>query len=329
MRELFISSYTQALSSRTAILQTLNRVISGVCFSVTPFAESVNAWEGIPVIYAQDHPDMHALMSDPLAELARIGGRKVGIVTNPRIERAGHPRLMADTQIYDPVVNDLIDKGQASLSTGFYATDNNYKITGNVIPNHLLVFKESLFDQPRDLGSGFLNKNSSEIYIQEINRSENMTEKPPSNDLEPPVTLTADQIAKLDKIDVEQFLNMQKQLKDKLDQSGAVIQEQYQRLKDQEAKLNAFAQMEKDQKWKNLERKLPKGLVTGPEALKTRDWLNKDPEGLMMHVIDILEGQMKEAVSEQGKQFLQNIRSQQTKEADTLCAGIFIHGDEK
>jgi predicted GNAT family N-acyltransferase len=326
MRDLFISSYTQALSSRTAILQTLNRVINGVYFSLDPFAQTVDAWEGMPIIFSQEHPDMKALMADPEAELARIGGREVGKVANPRIELVGHPRLMADTQIYDPVVNDLIDQGQVSLSTGFYAADDNYKITGNVTPNHLLVFKESLFDQPRDLGSGFLNKNSSDTYILEIRRSKKMADIP---ETKPPETLTAEQIAKLDKIDVEQFLNMQRQLKDKLDQSDAVIQEQYQRIKDQEAKLTAFAQMEKDQKWKNLERKLPKGLVTGAESLKTREWLNKDPEGLMAHVIDILESHTKELVTEQGKQFLQNIRNQQTQEADSLCAGIFIHGDEK
>ena len=114
-----------------------------------------------------------------------------------------------------------------------------------------------------------------------------MTEKPPSTDLEPPVTLTADQIAKHDKKDIEQFLNMQRQLKEKLDQANSVIEDQFQRLKDQETKIKTFAQMEKDQKWKNLEKKLPKGLITGPESQYTREWLNNDPD--LHHILQTSE----------------------------------------
>lgn len=326
MRNLFIHSYTQALSSRTAILQTLNRIINGVYFTKEPFEETADAWEGIPIIYSQEHPNMAALIENPQAELARIGGREVGSITNPRIELAGHPRLMADTNIYDPLVNDLIDKGKVSLSTGFYASDDRFKITGNVIPNHLLVFNESLFDQPRDLGSGFLNKNSTVTYIKELNWSDKRMADTPET--KPPETLTAEQIANLKTIDVESFLNMQREMSAKLEQANAVINQHFTTIKAQEAKINAFAQMEKDNRWKLLEKKLPKGLVTGEETIKTREWLNKDPEGLLMHVIDHYENLTKELMTAQGNQFLNNIRTQQKKEIDTLCSGIVFHGEE-
>jgi hypothetical protein len=318
--------------NHTAILQTLNRVINGVIFPAEPFAETAQKWDGKPIIYAQDHPNMDALNSNFEAEIARIGGREVGYIQNSRIEIPGHPRLVADAVITDPDVDAKINSGFISLSTGFYASDDKVRITGNVTPNHVLVFDESLLDQPRDLGSGFLNKflNKDDYYnntiIKEITRS-NMTD-PIDKGTKPPETLTAEQIAKLDKIDVEQFLNMQKQFTDKLTQAQAVMDEQYNKIKTQEAKINAFTQMEKDKAWERLVPKLPKGLVTGEEIKRSREWLNKDPEGFLSNVIDIMGREHTSALQEQGRQYLQNVRQTINEKTNNLCSAIYVNGEE-
>lgn len=327
MKDLYISSYTN-LSSHTAILQTLNRVINGVIFPIDPFAETSQQWDGKPIIYAQEHPNMDALISNFDEEINRIGGREVGYLTNPRIEMPGHPRLMADAVIHDPDIDAKIRNGKISLSTGFYASDDRTRITGNVTPNHVLVFDESLLDQPRDLGSGFLNKflNKNDYYNNTIIKN---LKRSTMNGIEGKAPeITAEQIAKLDKIDVEQFLQMQKQLNDRLSQAQAVMDEQYEKIKAQEAKITAFAQMEKDKAWNMLVPKLPKGLVTGDQVQKTREWLNKDPEGLMSQVIDIMNREHNATVTIQGQEFLQKITSRISRDSSELCSGIFFMGEE-
>jgi hypothetical protein len=305
-------------------------VINGVVFPLDPFAETDQRWDARPIIYAQQHPNMDALVSDFSSEIARIGGREVGYLTNPRIEMAGHPRLMADAVITDPDVDQKIDAGVISLSTGFYASDDGKRITGNVIPNHVLVFDESLWDQPRDLGSGFLNKFlNKENYdnttvITKLNESRlNMTEEN-----RPPETLSAEQVAKLEKIDVAEYLNMEQKFKEFAAQAEAYQKELFSKNKDLEAKLTHFAQMEKDSKWENLTRVLPKGLVTGAELQKTREWLNKDPEGLITHIIDIMGREQKVAIAEQGRQYLQAATKDIKNKSNDLCTGIFIDGEE-
>lgn len=142
-----------------------------------------------------------------------------------------------------------------------------------------------------------------------------------------PETLTAEQIAKLEKIDVEQFLNMQQKFKEEMGKARAYQDELFSKNKNLEAKLNAFAQMEKDGKWESLKTMLPKGLIVGEEVQKTREWLNKDPEGLMMHVINIINREHTSELREQGKSYMQNITEKRKQETTDLCAGIYIHGD--
>lgn len=350
--QISVTTYTQALKSHTAILQTLDRIIGDTLFPLKPFAESANSWDGVPVVYAKYHPGALDFIKNPAAELERTGGKIVGKVNKPRIEFPGKPRLMADLEITDGGINNAIDEGRISLSTGFLAASNETQITGNVIPSHVLVFDETLRDLPRDLGSGFLNgptDPNSDNQKTIIKRISEQTTKPRTNnegitnmaDQTPaggqgatvptgqaPGGMSAQQIAALEKIDVEKFLNMQSEYENKMRQAKAVQDEQYSKIQEMEAKIKTFAQMEKDQKWENLKRQLPRGLVEGTEAEKTREWLNKDPEGLMSHVIGILEQTHQEKMIEQGKQYLNNTSAKIKEESNSLCAGIQIIGED-
>jgi len=326
MSELFISNYSQALSNHTAILQTLNRVIGDVIFPVNPFLEAAQKWDGMPIVYANDHPDMDALTANPIAELQRIGGREVGLVRNPRIEPAGHPRLMADMVINDPEVDAGIESGEISLSTGFYAADDGFQITGLVTPNHVLVFKETLLEQPKDQGSGFLNHTSNHQYYNKTTIKTmrgTMADKNDDNQI-----LTADEIKNLAKMDTATHLQKVTEYENKLKAAEAIANDRYETIKDMEAKIEKFVQMERDRNWDFIMPKLPKGWTTGEELTKTREQLNKKPEMFVSNLIDHYEKLIELKLDAQGKQFLNNVNIRNQKQKTALCSGIFLNGEE-
>ena len=175
---------SQKAEVHDAILQTLNREIGGYCFPVEPFTQSVNAWEGIPVVYANDHPDMKLFAENPTKALEDIKGEIVGQVSKPYIASEGHPRLMAGITNTNTDVAQLIKDGQASLSTGFMgAADKTSRIL-NVTPNHVLLFKEDTENMPKDHGAFILNK---EDYIEFTNRGEIMADETISDKIKQPI----------------------------------------------------------------------------------------------------------------------------------------------
>ncbi len=193
-------SISNKTETHEAILQTLNREIGGYCFPVDAFTNSVDAWSGIPVIYADDHPDMALFDEDQAAALEQISGEIVGSINKPHIATDGHPRLMGQLKNKNQSVAELITAGKASISTGFRGTANEKKQIVDVVPNHVLIFKEDSENMPKDHGAFILNKtdyiefmnageilNSNTSHITDINTKEstNMEEvKELSNKLE-------------------------------------------------------------------------------------------------------------------------------------------------
>lgn len=164
-----IESQAQKATSHDAILQSLNREIDGYCFKTKAFEDSVSAWDGIPMVYAPQHPDMYAFSADPAKALADIGGRIVGEISKPHIALDGHPRLMGQLLNKDPEVDELINSGKASISTGFLGRANAEKHMTEIVPNHILVFREDPDNMPKDHGAFILNSGS---YIRFANMGE-------------------------------------------------------------------------------------------------------------------------------------------------------------
>ncbi len=125
-------------------------------------------WSGVPVIYADvsvlggvlRHPDFGAVDAKTLPP----GYTFVGTVANPALPSAGEPRLVADLNIDDPAVEKRIAVGEVSISTAFSGmhmknADESWSITGNVKPNHVLVFDRGVCPNcySNDYGAVFLN----------------------------------------------------------------------------------------------------------------------------------------------------------------------------
>lgn len=161
------------------ILQTLNRWLAyengNTYLSFESFSGTEADWDTVPVIYAQDHLDMRLVIENVDEAIRQVGGRLLppGTVTNCSVIKPGQPRLVADTQFTDSDLQKLYNEGKLSLSTGFFAkVDEEGKIIGKVVPNHILIFKQDDTNQPRDKGAMFLNKQE-----QEMPDSEQITNK--------------------------------------------------------------------------------------------------------------------------------------------------------
>lgn len=140
-----------------SILQMLNRWIpderTGRYYSIEPFQETVSDWEGIPLVFAQKHPDLDLFEDDQAAALAEVNGVIVGYARNPRVVLEGRPRLMAALEVKNDDVVALYHAGRLSLSTAFYAQIRDRQIVGGIQPNHILLFKETETVQPNDYGA--------------------------------------------------------------------------------------------------------------------------------------------------------------------------------
>lgn len=165
-------------------LQTLNRKIGGYCFPTDVFHKTVDRWDGVPVIFAQDHPDQKLLIEDQDKALAQINGRIIGNVSNPQVSIDGHPRLIGQITNSNKDVLALIKSGKLSLSTGFQGPADDKMNILDVFPNHVLVFEEDSQNMPKDLGAFILNK---EDFIEFTNRGEIMADETISDKIKQPI----------------------------------------------------------------------------------------------------------------------------------------------
>lgn len=137
----------------SAILQRLNihHVNGGrnVFYSLAAFEHS-NDWNNIPVFMPEvddaGHPDDFDII---FAGKVPEGYRKVGYITGAHIADEGAARLEAEVVLNDTAAEELAKAGTLALSTGFVSNqrkvgENEYEITGRVLPNHVLAFKQGV-----------------------------------------------------------------------------------------------------------------------------------------------------------------------------------------
>ena len=275
-------------------LQTLNRKIGGYCFPTDVFHKTVDRWDGVPVIFAQNHPDQKLLIEDQDKALAQINGSIIGNVSNPQVSIDGHPRLIGQITNSNKDVLALIKSGKLSLSTGFQGpADENMNIL-DVFPNHVLVFEEDSQNMPKDLGAFILNK---EDYIEFTNRGEIMADETTTDKIKQPIIDLYNAVmgsgkppdsggdnSHKDDTDLKEVENMEevKQLSDKLEIANKEIGDMTSNLEiankeidtqkatitGLETKVKEFEQKEtdalkvkRDEQWKEIKNKLPPGLT--------------------------------------------------------------------
>jgi cation transport regulator len=178
--------------SHDAILQLLDRKVGALTFPKEPFIPTVDKWNGIPLVFGKEHPNLYDLLEDPEHELARVNAVIVGELSDARIDVLGHPKLMAKENFSDStairlfeqgkISKDTLEKsriavgeairllnaGKLSHSTAFLCPDDGVKLYGEVFPNHHLVFEETATDMPVDLGAVILNKTTATMTAPSV-----------------------------------------------------------------------------------------------------------------------------------------------------------------
>jgi hypothetical protein len=315
-------------------LQTLERYIGGVYFPEQLFKQYVEKWDGIPIVYGPNHPDPYKFLEDQEKELKRVGGRIVGIVSGAEVLNKGHSRLYANMQLDDDYAEGLLNEGHLGISTGFLCADDGDKLTGEMFPNHILVFYEDVNNLPMDYGAGFLNKQNF--------RSDNMTGNEgdpagnggqngggnggnggnggtpgtgsgtgtggnsgafnPENNLPPLGAIQAEGA------DLHNYLNLRGQYTKDMNQAKATITSLTDTVDNLKARLNAFELEERERKVTAIIEDLPKGVKVGIQEDELRERLNKNPlnalEDLVKRYNRALESLNQSNKGQEGQQYI-------------------------
>ena len=199
--EEFHGNATQITGTHDVILQRLDTLIKNngrmIHYTAEAF-ENVDAWRGIPVIYAKSngkslkHPDGASVTAGNLPAEYQTVGRVTGATKG-----TGEPVLRGVLQIDDPELDRKAAAGMLSLSTGFGGQIANIngqgKLTGQVTPNHVLIFDRGacpncypndnsarfeniMEDDPMDEESRGILKKISE-YFENLKPAENVQEE--------------------------------------------------------------------------------------------------------------------------------------------------------
>lgn len=308
-----------------SILQTLNRVIGGFCFKTEVFADSITEWDGIPVIFANQHPDMTLFSNNPQEALKKVDGEIVGAVTNPYIATEGHPRMMGELTNSNQEVAKLIDNGEASISTGFTGTHDGKKTVTEVIPNHVLIFKEDAENMPKDHGAFILNKQEfyGHIFDTEVLNMEDNKEL--SKEIAIANKKIGDMASKLDiankaKDDLTATVTEKDGL---LEVANKTIIERDTTIEDKAKIIKEFEQKEADalvakreDQWKTIKAGIPPGFTHKEEDEKAlyAEW-DSDPHAFS---VKMLEFKQKAEKGESGAEFDQKETNEDQKAISEL-----------
>ena len=127
------------------------------------YEQNVSDWNGTRIVLNPDefcalHPDALLYEADPDTALTDVKAHDVGYIDDVRIIWEGHPRLVAamhisETDAYGKMALDLYYAGQFGISIADIFEANEGVVTGNIRPNHVLVFKEDGWNMPADKGA--------------------------------------------------------------------------------------------------------------------------------------------------------------------------------
>jgi hypothetical protein len=164
---LFCNAVAADATSHDVVLQTLNQwrdmqrpdgKKAPAYFGEENFTGTEPGWEGVPIIFTEvGHPKV-PFAKDPVKALETCKGRIVGAFRNASIDKSGTAKFTGRVEYSDPDVDKLHKEGKLALSSGFYSSfDSVGRLTGKVLPDHIIIFKPTPSLRPQDMGAMFLN----------------------------------------------------------------------------------------------------------------------------------------------------------------------------
>lgn len=343
LKQLAIIANAEFLSieSHNAILQTLERWIPGyaqgkgkegaIFYSREPFERNIADWNGIDLIFAEQHPNMVLYAKNPAQALKEIDGKVVGKLSNARIEVAGHPRQMGEVEINDKEAQSLYEEGKLSLSTGFFCPVNtDFELEGELTPNHVLLFREDENNLPKDKGAFILNKEEM-ANIGKVISAKNETEFKAIMDKLWGFfrNLTTGKVKKevenqernnLEEKEMEKVEELtskldtaNKELANKTSEFETATKAHEDEVKGLKGRIAEFEQkeadktkVERDAQFEQVIAKLPPGMTHKEEDKTTlRSKFDNDPTALMAELVSL---EHKEGTTEEGDEFEQKVK---------------------
>lgn len=283
-----------------AIMERLEDIAIDRYLPMDVYKKSLNDWEGIPIIYAQEHPDMTLLINDPEKALEKINGKVIGKITKPRIVEEGQPRVEATYIWNDPEVEELYKKGTIATSTGSFCESVEdpglpkgiKRLAGKQIPNHLLVFKRDEQNLPKDKGTYILNKEEIILADQIENKGATISKENASElrgILDKLQTLfkrmagtPEEEEHKESAPDTKKIIEDQKMkeemeaLRKELEEKNKSLTELQARAEDQAKSIEAFKKKEDELKQKEMERSWESVKATLPPGLTHKEESEKE-----------------------------------------------------
>lgn len=246
------------------------------------FAPTANLWDAVPVVYvetepgkAAEHPNFADVSGGTLPPQYRV----VGNVSNSAVSQTGERVLNGAVGFTDPEIEGMASRGELSLSTGFASpiSPDPYlkgavRISGNVIPNHVLVFRRGACPNcyPNDAGALFHNLKEKDMPDDE---TKGLLKKIADALTKAPETPTQHN-------NLAEIENLKKELETAKAQTEELtnLKKELATLKEEKAKS------EKDAKWATMKNALPAGWLGEKEAA-TRKEYEADPGAFALKLI--------------------------------------------
>ena len=290
-----------------AILQTLDRKSNGVFLTKEHFEPTVDAWNDVPLIFAQEHPDPEKWNRDPEAELKRVKGRLVdGRARDTRIELTGHPRLMTVFDLHDKEIEDGIENGEISTSNGFWAKHDD-KLLGTVRPHHILFFREKRDGPVPGDGGAFILNTTDEAKQERITPIERLkamllggSER--EKDHEEVIDMADEALKEMlaaARTDLAKAQETIAKLQEQLAGMGAASKEKDEEIANLKQANLEFVKRERDAEWEDFKSKhIPPGMIAGDKEKEARKLFDERPLAFMSRVLEF----RKDSADEDGEE---------------------------
>jgi len=288
-----LNSYNNGIHD--VILQGLDQALqygdAEIYYPADSFKDSIERWQGIPLVYVPDgrHIPVDEFNADPETALQRYDAVPIGNIQEPEIMEEGQRRLQAKAAITNAEFDERIKAGEIQISTSFLAPGAN-RIESPVIPSYVLAFDKSAA-KPRDKLTMFLNSE------RDSHNNTNTEENKHMSETEAAVKMATLERDLSDKEKAIERMNTEVQQKDeKVSELETAVErlnteksELEAKLEQAEKQLTEFANAEADRHWEMLKSTtIPKGLVNTEDAEKQmRELYNTDKDAFYMKILSV------------------------------------------
>jgi len=286
-----LNSYNNGIHD--VILQGLEQSLkygdAEVYYPADSFKDSIEKWQGIPLVYVPDgrHIPVDEFNADPETALQQYDAVLIGNIQEPQIMEEGQRRLQAKAAITNAEYDERIKAGDIQISTSFLAPGRD-RIESPVMPSYVLAFDKNTAN-PRDKLTMFLNSERDQSH-NNTNTEENkhMSETDAAVKM---ANLERD-LSEKDKV-IERTNTELKEKDSKVEELSETVErlnteksEMQQKIQELENSIKEFKNAEENRQWQNIkDNYIPPGMIADESKESSmRELYNTDKDQFWMKV---------------------------------------------